>query len=109
MSVDRRTSFQSRQPRGQGYKRSLKKLFIGHIPKYMSDIEIYEFLSQYAPIRSLSLIRDQKTNEPRGWCGCVLSTLGCAFAYVDNDEIAMTLISQLHNQVRLEGVVSYLY
>ncbi|OAO12785.1 RNA-binding region RNP-1 domain-containing protein [Blastocystis sp. ATCC 50177/Nand II] len=93
MSVDRRSSFQSRQPRGQGYKRSLKKLFIGHIPKYMSDIEIYEFLSQYAPIRSLSLIRDQKTNEPRG----------CAFAYVDNDEIAMTLISQLHNQVRLEG------
>ena len=75
----------------------------------MSDIEIYEFLSQYAPIRSLNLIRDQKTNEPRGWCSCVLSTLGCAFAYVDNDEIAMTLISQLHNQVRLEGVVPYLY
>lgn len=104
MRVEYRGAPQLRPLRGNGYRGNLKKLFIGHIPKAFGEADVYNFLSQYAPIRELTMIRDSKTNEPRGICIGFLRFLGCAFAYVDTDEIALSLIGQLNNRVRLEGV-----
>ena len=80
------------------------KLFVGHIPKGMSQEDVTSFLSQYAPIRSFYFIRDPSTNDSKGlFCGMGLIP-GCAFVTVDNCKIADSLISQLSDRVRLGNV-----
>lgn len=52
----------------RGFRVNDEKLFIGHIPRAFGEADVYNFLSQYAPIRELTMIKDSKTNEPRGIC-----------------------------------------
>ena len=80
------------------------KLFVGHIPKGMSQESVTSFLSEYAPIRSFYFIRDPSTNDSKG-LGCGMALIaGCAFITVDNYRIADSLISQLSGKVRLGNV-----
>ena len=44
----------------------MKKLFIGHLPKSVSEEELRTFLSQFCPIEGLHLIQDSVTGELKG-------------------------------------------
>ena len=50
-------------------RQNLKKIFIGHLPKSLSESDLLATLSQVCEIESISMIVDKETHSPKGRYG----------------------------------------
>lgn len=49
-------------------RQNLKKIFIGHLPKSLSESELLATLSQVCEIESISMIVDKERRSSKGMC-----------------------------------------
>lgn len=69
------------------------KLFVGQVPKSMTETDLFPIFLKYGPIQDVVVIRDKHTGQHRG----------CAFVtFLTNDD-AVKCESELHNQHTLPG------
>lgn len=70
------------------------KLFVGQIPKDVTEDGLNSYFEEYGSIKELSIIRDTATGMSRG----------CAFVtYFDHDS-AEKAVENLHDKVKLPNV-----
>ena len=102
MSVNRTmTTVNGNRKRNTG----LVKLFVGQIPSTMDETALCAFLSDYVPILRVEILYNHKSNLHRS----VFLVLGvnyvdCAFAFVESDDDAKTLIQSLNGQFTFDEV-----
>ena len=83
---------------------SLRKLFVGQIPKTMKEEEVVKIFSDSFTIYSAYIIRDRVTQDHKGNCQLIhIHSIGCAFICVDSNS-ADALIEKYHNKYKCEGV-----
>ena len=73
---------------------SMRKLFVGQIPKDMEEPFLFPFFSCLGAVVDLTIIRDKVD----------MSHQGCAFVTYKTTEAARMAIDQLHDKVRLPNV-----
>ncbi|CAL9748589.1 unnamed protein product [Musa acuminata subsp. burmannicoides] len=69
------------------------KLFIGMLPKNISDAEVAELFSKYGTIRDLQILRSSQQT----------SKAGCAFLKYEMKEQALAALEALNGKHRMEG------
>ena len=69
------------------------KLFVGQVPKIMSEDELVLVFEPYGRILDLTVIRDRRTGSHRG----------CAFVTYENGEDAMKVVAEMHGKYKFEG------
>jgi hypothetical protein len=69
------------------------KLFIGQVPKSMSEDDLAFVFEPYGRILDLAVIRDRRSGNHRG----------CAFVTYENGEDAMKVVSEMHGKFKFEG------
>ncbi|KAL1816605.1 hypothetical protein ACET3Z_019179 [Daucus carota] len=68
------------------------KLFVGMLPKNVTEVEVSDLFSQYGDIKDLQILRgSQQTNK------------GCAFLKYETKEQALAAIAALNGNHRMEG------
>jgi len=69
------------------------KLFVGQVPRVMSEEDLFPTFAEFGPIKELMIIRDKHTGQHRG---CAFVTF---FKVSDGDRA----VDELHDQVTLTG------
>jgi len=69
------------------------KLFVGQVPKSMTETDLFPIFLKYGPIQDVVVIRDKHTGQHRG----------CAFVTFLSIDSAEKCESELHNQHTLSG------
>jgi len=74
------------------------KLFVGQIPKSMSEEELKNFFKEYGTILQTSIFKDKATDEPKG----------CGFVTFSDKNEAIRAINSLHN-TKIFPPVNYMF
>ncbi|KAL1188397.1 RNA-binding protein BRN1 [Cardamine amara subsp. amara] len=74
------------------------KLFVGQIPKHMSESQLLTFLQDFAVVQEVNIIKDKITRASRG----------CCFVLCPSREEADKLVNVCHNKKTLPGASSLL-
>ena len=69
------------------------KLFIGQVPKNMTEDDLAFIFEPYGRILDLAVIRDRRSGNHRG----------CAFVTYENGVDAMKVVSEMHGKFKFEG------
>ena len=44
------------------------KMFVGQIPRYMSELDVKKFFEEFGPVYQLNILRDKQSGESKGCC-----------------------------------------
>jgi len=69
------------------------KLFVGQVPKNMSEEDLAFVFEPYGRILDLTVIRDRRSGNHRG----------CAFVTYENGDDAMKVVTEMHGKFKFEG------
>ncbi|XP_041989676.1 RNA-binding protein BRN1-like isoform X2 [Salvia splendens] len=69
------------------------KLFVGQVPKQMSEVQLLQLLRDFALVDEVKLIRDKETRASRG----------CCFAICPSREEADKAVNACHEKITLPG------
>jgi CUG-BP- and ETR3-like factor len=70
------------------------KLFVGQIPKHMSESQLLTLFQEFAVVDEVNIIKDKITRASRG----------CCFLLCPSREEADKLVNACHNKMTLPGV-----
>lgn len=69
------------------------KLFVGQVPKNMTEEDLAFIFEPYGRILDLTVIRDRRSGNHRG----------CAFVTYENGEDAVKVVSEMHGKYKFDG------
>mmetsp|Transcript_40988 Transcript_40988/g.87315 ORF Transcript_40988/g.87315 Transcript_40988/m.87315 type:complete len:652 (+) Transcript_40988:363-2318(+) len=69
------------------------KLFVGQVPKNMTEEDLAFIFEPYGRILDLTVIRDRRSGNHRG----------CSFVTYENGEDAMKVVAEMHGKYKFEG------
>lgn len=69
------------------------KLFVGQVPKNMTEEDLAFVFEPYGRILDLTVIRDRRSGNHRG----------CAFVTYESGEDSMKVVSEMHGKFKFEG------
>jgi len=69
------------------------KLFVGQVPKNMTEEDLAFVFEPYGCILDLTVIRDRRSGNHRG----------CAFVTFENGEDALKVVSEMHGKYKFDG------
>lgn len=69
------------------------KLFVGQVPKHLTEEDLAIVFEPYGRILDLTVIRDRRSGNHRG----------CAFVTYENGEDAMTVVNEMHGKYTFDG------
>ena len=69
------------------------KLFVGQVPKDMTEEDLAFVFEPHGPILDLAIIRDRRSGSHRG----------CAFVTYESGEDAMKVVEEMHGKFTFEG------
>lgn len=69
------------------------KLFVGQVPKNMTEEDLAFVFEPYGRILDLTVIRDRRSGNHRG----------CAFVTYENGEDAVRVVSEMHGKYKFDG------
>ena len=74
------------------------KMFVGQIPRNMSEHDLKKMFEEYGPVYQLNVLRDKQTGESKG----------CCFVTFYTRKSSLEAQNALHNLKILTGVIKYL-
>lgn len=73
------------------------KMFVGQIPRNMTEIELKNMFEDYGSVYQLNVLRDKQSGESKG----------CCFVTFHNRKSALDAQNALHNLKTLTGVIQF--
>ena len=59
------------------------KIFIGGIPRHLTDVQVKELLATFGPLKGFNMIKDRATGTPKGFGFCEYQDPACTAAAVE--------------------------